>query len=164
MSTTLRGPPPVKKISSWVRPGVREVRARFLRPVSALIRLDLPTLERPDSAISAPRIGGRDTAEPAAAVKRHSPVNSLRPASCSLAVNSVIVVILSEIASQVGLADLRAKMPDARRSRKHLEEHQACGFFFTNSALILSINSILAPCLRMITLCCSTDSELFQAQ
>ena len=47
-----------KKISSWVRPGVCEVRASALRPVSALIRLDLPTLERPAKAISSPRIGG----------------------------------------------------------------------------------------------------------
>jgi hypothetical protein len=43
---------PSKKISSWVRPGVCEVRASALRPVSALIRLDLPTLERPAKAIS----------------------------------------------------------------------------------------------------------------
>ena len=47
-----------KKISSWVRPGVCEVRASALRPVSALIRLDLPTLERPAKAISMPCIGG----------------------------------------------------------------------------------------------------------
>src|SRR6185369_8483318 len=44
---------PSKKISSWVRPGVCEVRASALRPVSALIRLDLPTLERPAKAIDA---------------------------------------------------------------------------------------------------------------
>ena len=30
-----------------MRPGVCEMRASWLRPVSALIRLDLPTLERP---------------------------------------------------------------------------------------------------------------------
>ena len=47
---------PQKKISSWVRPGVCEVRASAFRPVSALIRLDLPTLERPAKAISMPRI------------------------------------------------------------------------------------------------------------
>ena len=37
-------------------------------------------------------------------------------------------------------------------------------FFLTNSAFTLSINSIFAPCLRMMMLCCVTDSELFQAQ
>ena len=58
---------PLKKISSWVRPGVCEVRASARRPVSALIRLDLPTLERPANAISMPRIGGSAVDEPAAA-------------------------------------------------------------------------------------------------
>ena len=46
-------PPMSKKMSSCVRPGVCEVRARALRPVSALTRLDLPTLERPANAIEA---------------------------------------------------------------------------------------------------------------
>ena len=41
---------------------------------------------------------------------------------------------------------------------------QLYAFFPPNIALILSNNSIFAPCLRMITLCCATDSELFQAQ
>ena len=57
----------MKKISSCVRPGVCEVRASARRPVSALIRLDLPTLERPAKAISMPRIGGSASTEPAAA-------------------------------------------------------------------------------------------------
>jgi hypothetical protein len=39
-----------------------------------------------------------------------------------------------------------------------------CAFFFANIALMLSNSSILAPCLRMMMLCCATDSELFQAQ
>src|SRR5436190_1809024 len=37
-------------------------------------------------------------------------------------------------------------------------------FFFLNTALILSNNSTLAPCLRMMTLCWATESVLFQAQ
>src|SRR5665213_26713 len=152
MSTTLRGPPPVKKINSWVRPGVREVRAKFLRPVSALIRHDLPTLERPDSAISAPRIGGSDTAELAAATKRHSPVNSLRPASISSRVNSSIG------------AGPATRNNVAAKVQKNTAFGYDSDFFLLNSALMLSINSIFAPCLRMITLCWSTDSELFQAQ
>ena len=64
MSTRVSAPPPEKKISSCVRPGVREVRASALRPVSALIRLDLPTLERPAKAISVPRIVGSEASEP----------------------------------------------------------------------------------------------------
>ena len=39
-------------MSSCVRPGVREVRARLERPVSALMSEDLPTFDRPAKAIS----------------------------------------------------------------------------------------------------------------
>src|SRR5579862_2680774 len=74
---------PSKKISSWVRPGVLEVRASALRPVSALMRLDLPTLERPANAISGAAIGGSEASELAAETKFHSPANSNRPASTS---------------------------------------------------------------------------------
>src|SRR5947209_19196322 len=74
---------PSKKISSWVRPGVCEVRASALRPVSALIRLDLPTLERPAKAISRPAIGGSDSTEGAAQMKRQSPAKMRRPCSTS---------------------------------------------------------------------------------
>src|SRR5882762_1865466 len=83
MSTSVSGPAPVKKISSWVRPGVFEVRASALRLVSALIRLDLPTLERPAKAISTPSGGGSDSSDDAADRKRHSAANSLRPVSLS---------------------------------------------------------------------------------
>src|SRR3974390_2605990 len=88
MSTTLRRPPPEKKINSWVRPGVREMRASALRPVSALTRLDLPTLERPANAISTPRIGGNDAGVAAAATNCQSLANSRRPASISVRVKS----------------------------------------------------------------------------
>src|SRR5215470_3752517 len=87
MSTRIGGAEPVKKISSWVRPGVCEVRASAFLPVSALIRLDLPTLERPANAISMPRIGGKAAIALAAATKRQSPANSLRPRSTSSGVN-----------------------------------------------------------------------------
>ena len=50
----------MKKFSCCVRPGVCEVRAKALRLVSALIRLDFPTLERPASAISTPLLVARD--------------------------------------------------------------------------------------------------------
>ena len=56
MSVSCEGP--AKKISSCVRPGVCEVRARARRPVSALIRLDLPTLERPATATSKTKVRG----------------------------------------------------------------------------------------------------------
>src|ERR1700739_777280 len=87
MSTSVRGPPAPKKISSWVRPGVCEVRASELRVVSALMRLDLPPLERPANAISTPSIGGSDSNDAAADRNRHSAANSLRPVSLSPAVN-----------------------------------------------------------------------------
>src|SRR5262249_36691001 len=80
-----------KKISSWVRPGVCEVRARLLRPVSALIREDLPTLERPAKAISRPAIGGRVSIEGEAQTNCQSPANSFRPASISFASMSPVM-------------------------------------------------------------------------
>src|SRR5512144_1443363 len=92
MSNTLRLSAPLKKMSSCVRPGVREIRARFLRPVSALIRLDLPTLERPAKAISMPRIGGNDAGVPAAATNCQSPAKRRRPASISARVKSPVPI------------------------------------------------------------------------
>ena len=71
--------PSAKKISSWVRPGVCEVRASVVRPVSALISDDLPTLERPAKAISGAPIGGRPSDLAAAKKKSQGPANSLRP-------------------------------------------------------------------------------------
>src|SRR5262247_3456277 len=49
-----------------VRPGVLLVRARPLRPSSALMALDLPTLERPANAISGGPGGGRSAGRAAA--------------------------------------------------------------------------------------------------
>ena len=48
-----------KKLMSRVRPGVRLVRARSRRPVSALMALDFPAFDRPANATSRPRSGGR---------------------------------------------------------------------------------------------------------
>src|SRR6202008_1811096 len=59
-------------------------------PVSALIRLDLPTLERPANAISTPFIGGSRSAVPAGAGKCPSPATSFRPASISAAEKRII--------------------------------------------------------------------------
>src|ERR1700722_15573977 len=52
MSTKRALPLRSKKMSSCVRPGVREVRASAPRPVSALTSEDLPTFDRPAKAIS----------------------------------------------------------------------------------------------------------------
>src|ERR1700720_1614346 len=86
---------PSKKISSWVRPGVCEVRASALRPVSALIRLDLPTLERPANATSMPAIGGSVSIEGEAQKNCQSPANSFRPRSISSASVSTVMRRLS---------------------------------------------------------------------
>src|SRR4051794_4929265 len=99
MSTRRRSflPGTSKKISSWVRPGVCEVRASALRPVSALIRLDLPTLERPAKAISSPSIGGSVAIEGEAQMNCQSRANSLRPASISFASLSLVMRRLSVV-------------------------------------------------------------------
>ena len=47
-----------KMFTSRVRPGSDEARARPWRPVTALIRLDLPTFERPAKATSGTSGGG----------------------------------------------------------------------------------------------------------
>jgi hypothetical protein len=76
---------------SCVRPGVCEVRASALRPVSALISEDLPTLERPAKATSSPCIAGSVVEEAAAHMNCQSPANSLRPASISSRVKSMVM-------------------------------------------------------------------------
>src|SRR5690606_2155158 len=48
-----------KKLMSCVRPGVLETKASRTWPTSVLIALDLPALERPANAISAPAGGGK---------------------------------------------------------------------------------------------------------
>src|SRR6478736_8780053 len=105
MSTRRSSPLPgtSKKISSWVRPGVCEVRASALRPVSALIRLDLPTLERPAKAISSPAIGGSVSVEGEAQMNCQSRVNSFRPVSISFASLSS-VMRRSHLSSWPGLS------------------------------------------------------------
>src|SRR3954468_11669384 len=51
----------------WVRPGVLLVKESRLRPVSALMALDLPTLERPAKTISGTRGDGKSAGLPAEA-------------------------------------------------------------------------------------------------
>src|SRR5260221_14583550 len=108
-----RRPPPLKKIRSCVRPGVCEMRARPLRPVSALMRLDLPTLERPAKAVSMPSARGSDSGELAAQKKSHSPANNLWPVSISAEVKSVMA------ASYNGQAPACPGPPDPGRTLAH---------------------------------------------
>src|SRR5215467_12367153 len=58
-----------KKLMVWVRPGVLLVLA-ILLPTSELIRLDLPTLERPTKAISGAAGGGNCLGSAADVTKR----------------------------------------------------------------------------------------------
>src|SRR5436190_24018523 len=51
----------------WVRPGAFEENARRRRPASALIALDLPTLERPTNATSGTPSVGNSSSVPAEA-------------------------------------------------------------------------------------------------
>src|SRR5262245_7869970 len=86
MSTTVMPAPSApKKLSSCVRPGVLEVRAKAFWPTRALISDDLPTLERPAKAISTPLAGGRDAIELLPARNRHGLAKSSRPASTEAA-------------------------------------------------------------------------------
>ena len=65
----------------WKREGVFEVRARLFCPVSALIRLDLPTFERPAIAISGHAAGGSWSSLATPMTKVAGRANSRRPAS-----------------------------------------------------------------------------------
>src|ERR1700692_1545599 len=85
-------------MSSWVRPGVLEGRASAWRPVSALMRPDLPHLERAAKAPPGTIIGGTDSSEPAAEIKSHAPANKSRPASISAAEKSAMVSALRSAA------------------------------------------------------------------
>src|SRR5262245_35584495 len=176
MSTRVRLAGPTKKISSRVRPGVLDVRARTRRPVSALIRLDLPTLERPANATSTPSIGGNEAIDPAAALNCHSPANNLRPMSLMRGLRQLEVLQTVTLRRSAQSAEPRRVWPElcvrpsrlARYARSRLRT-PVRGYWFlapdlANSALMLSNSSILAPFLRMITLCWITDSVLFQAQ
>jgi hypothetical protein len=91
--------------------------ANALRPVSPLIRLDLPTLERPANAISGAAIGGSEAIELAAERKSHSPANSSRPASTS-ALEKSPVLLMSR--------NRRRRPPGTRSSLPGLSSAQPC--------------------------------------
>src|SRR6202041_794425 len=92
IATRSRGLDPAKKINCWVRPGVLDARASAFLPVSALIRLDLPTLDRPANATSNSPARGKDSTLPVAEIKLHSPAKSRRPASISALEKSAAVL------------------------------------------------------------------------
>src|SRR5581483_3794717 len=125
MSTSRRPawPGPSKKISSWVRPGVLEVRASALRPVSALMRLDLPTLERPAKAISTPAIGGSVSIDGEAQMNLKSSAKSLRPCSIRSASGSAVM--------------RRVSLPSSRGARRRSDPGVVQGLdrFARNDAL-----------------------------
>src|SRR5580698_1919849 len=162
---------PSKKINSWVRPGVLEVRASALRPVSALIRLDLPTLERPAKATSTPAIGGNVSIEGEAQMNLKSPANNLRPCSISFASDAAVM-------RGSGAASSGRHCEERQRRSNPFPEGLDCfaslamtieryvfdSAFLPNVALTLSNNSTFTPLRRMIRLCCKTESRLFQAQ
>src|SRR5262245_22028972 len=101
MSTSVSVGSPEKNTNSCVRPGVCETRTSALRPVSPLMRLDLPTFERPAKAISMPNIFGNDSTELAAHLKSHGRPNSLRPASISADENSDASLTIVRLGSPV---------------------------------------------------------------
>src|SRR6516164_5782900 len=144
MSTSVTRSSAEKKISSWVRPGVLEVRANPLRLASALIRLDLPTLERPAKANSKPFITGSEAGVAAAAAKRHSPANSLRPAPTSVLVTASVGIGGRPYGQAGPLTPVLLFFLNKFLMPRH-------------TSLRLSHNSILAPFRRMMTDCWITD-------
>src|SRR6202035_1924498 len=119
MSTSASRSGPPKKISCGVRPGVFEVRASARRPVSALIRLDLPTLERPANAISGAPIGGTESSPPPAEMKTHAPANRRRPASISAAEKSAMMSALRSRSARRYRASYRRQRPTKKAKRGH---------------------------------------------
>ncbi len=80
-----------KMLSSCVRPGVFEVRARVLVPVRALISEDLPTFERPANATSSRSAGGRSAMRTQPLRNTKGRANSSRPASIWSSLNLEVV-------------------------------------------------------------------------
>src|ERR1700730_14443723 len=163
MSTRVTRSSAAKKTSSWVRPGVCEVLARPLRLVSALMRLDLPTFERPTKAISLPLMAGSDAAEPAAPDKAPFGCEQPGPGSHFGGGEGERGHRSADLRCQAGpltpglLFFLnRLLMASHPSPNKPLIPRPA--------SLRLSSNSILAAWRRMMTDCWITDSVLFHAQ
>src|SRR5262249_14299728 len=140
--------------------------------VSALIRLDLPTLERPAKAISMPRIGGSAASDPAAAVNCHSLANSLRPRSISSGVKAKADMDAWAFMKRAPHEEqplTPASLSVLKRFLKRLFGFPPKRFlknFFSLSPVRSPWpnSSILARRRRMITDCGITDSVFSQAQ
>ena len=122
-------------MSSCVRPGVCEVRARPLRPVSALISEDLPTFERPAKAISGAPTGGR-------------PSGARRGEDEIAGAGEQLAPGLRPVRRGGRLVHRRASWPRAS----------------ANILTRLSHSSTFTPAFRMMKYCWMTDSVLFQVQ
>src|SRR5687768_7003120 len=126
MSTRVSSPefPRLKKFSSRVRPGVTDTRARLFCPVSALFRLDFPTLDRPAKVTS----GGPPCGSPSALF---TPLMKLQGAR-----NSASPLAISLRGSTIVLAGLLRRRP--RSTGWHSKDvdgrdkpgHDECGFSF----------------------------------
>src|ERR1700712_3671978 len=88
-SRNASGSPTSKKLSSCVRPGVFDVRARLLRLVSALSSDDLPTFDRPANATSGTSAPGRCSSLGADLRNAIGPAKVLRAASIASSSNSL---------------------------------------------------------------------------
>ena len=98
-----------------------------------------------------PAIGGSVSIEGEAQKNCQSPLKSLRPCSISVASGSAVMRKLSAVRGD-----------DRCTPSAHGAVYVT--FLDANVALRLSNNSTFTPLRRMMKLCCSTDSVLFQAQ
>ena len=118
--------PSAKKLSSRVRPGVCDVRAKVFLLVSALSSEDFPTFDRPAKAISGGPSGG------------NWPASRGRPYEITLP-------------SEKLAADLREIGLDDRQIRHALSIQVVA--FLRNMPVKLSHNSIFTPARFMIVVC-----------
>ena len=112
---------------SRVRPGVREVRASPSWPTSALMRLDLPTFERPTTAISGSVGGGKSAGLAAEVTKRYVRYGASPRGAQAMILGAKIRAILDH-RYHVAKEDIRALAPAVLRHRLILNfEGQAEG-------------------------------------
>ena len=123
-----------------LRSGVFDVRASPFLPTSALIRDDLPTLERPAKAISGGPSGGRNFIAGTPRMNTHGRVKTPDRAAGAAAGSSVMRVVRPPAGYSAGFG------------------------FFLNRPARLSHSSILAPWRFMMTPCWMIESRLFHAQ
>ncbi len=123
-------------------------------------------------------IGGSVSIEGEAQKNCQSPLNSLRPCSISFASVSAVMrrlpvavahgeeALLDAVSNHEARDSSCETRPKAapRDKGSRRSEWFYVTFLDANVALRLSNNSTFTPLRRMIKLCCSTDSVLFQAQ